>query len=297
MDLLFVVLAGNDSDPRLLGGAGGQSKFFMPFGDERVAERIIRALDSSTRCRAISIAAPPAEEHTFASQTRSPVLIAGQGVTSMESLGNAIALAHDTGVYSAGDYVLIVAGDLPLITGKAVDRFIAACEQQPPADCYVGMVPASVVADDFRAMVDREALTFRRKRCLHADVYLLRPSSISSEARHHIADIVSVRRTARTSARGFLQTLRIVLRIVGIRGLVPFAQVIAAISARGQTAGSGVVDAPSALETSVLELIEQGLGFTLHPFFIEEPVLAYGFDLEEDLAALRKYHGSPAGNR
>jgi len=57
--LVFVVLAGNDADPNLLGGAGQPSKFLMPFADDIVGDRILHALDQSHRCRAISVALPP----------------------------------------------------------------------------------------------------------------------------------------------------------------------------------------------------------------------------------------------
>ena len=47
--LIAIVLAGNDENRHILGGIGQPAKFFMPFGDERVGDRMLRAIATFLR--------------------------------------------------------------------------------------------------------------------------------------------------------------------------------------------------------------------------------------------------------
>ena len=288
-DLLFVVLAGNDSDPAILGGIGQPSKFYLPFGDELVGERIVRALDSSGRCRAIFVAAPPRSTGDAVFDARHPLHMVAPGRTRIMSLMSGVDGAESEGYYASGEYVLVVTGDLPLLTAASIDHFIAACERQLEADCYMGMVPYSAVDDEMRPLLQREGLTFRGQPCLHTDVYLVRPSSMSETAQRRFDSIMAVRRTGRTTFRGMLRAAATAMEIVGLRGLIPFAKIVTALPNVDAGRTDGLAPIPDRLETSVLELIEEGFGLRLRLVPIDEPVLGLGFDYLDDLHLLLEY--------
>jgi molybdopterin-guanine dinucleotide biosynthesis protein A len=292
--LLFVVLAGNDTDSSLLGGVGQPSKFLMQFGDELTGDRIVRALDGSRHCRAIAIALPPADCETYRPRTRHPIVLAPHGPTRLASMHSALERAGTEGLYSADEYVLVVTGDLPLLTPEAIDHFCHECGEHPEADCYMGMVPLCDIDPGLHPLVTREGLVFRGQSCLHTDIYLFRPSAMSPTAQRRFDGIMAIRRTGRTSIRGFARALRLVLEIVGMNGLRPFMRVVLSIPSVTAQPQPDVAPGPDRLERSVLELIEKGFGLRLCLVPIDEPMLALGFDYRDDLKLLSDYHGTRA---
>ncbi len=140
-DLVVTVLAGNDENPDLLGGSGQPSKFFMPFGHEMVGDRVLRAVDGLNCCKSIYLAVPlgSAKRQDFTTERR--LHLVSEGATRTESVMNTVREAERQGDYVGGDYVLVITGDLPLLSSLALDRLIEACEGADEADLYLGMIP------------------------------------------------------------------------------------------------------------------------------------------------------------
>ena len=64
-DLIVIILAGNDEKPDILGGLGAPSKFFMPFGDGLVGDRMLRAVDDLRCCKSIYVVVSPSHLGEF----------------------------------------------------------------------------------------------------------------------------------------------------------------------------------------------------------------------------------------
>ena len=233
-NLIAVVLAGNDEDPCIFGGVGQESKFFLPFGCELVGDRILRAMDRLSCCKAIYVAAPPAsgQQHTFA--TRRPLHTAPQGTTRTGSLMNALWRAQEEGHYRDGDYVLVVTGDLPLLSSSALERFIAGCREAPDADLYLGMIPAESIPEALRPAYRRDLLPFCGGSYLHSDVYLLRPDAVTPAGYKRFEEIVTIRRSDLNRLHGALRVAITLVRIVGVQGLLAFFRILAALSGRSR---------------------------------------------------------------
>jgi hypothetical protein len=211
------------------------------------------------------------------------------GQTRMRSMMNAIVVAKRRRDYHPGEFVLVVTGDLPLLSPNAIDCFVAACQGREGEDCYVGMVPHTAVAAEMYPLLVREGVEFRGQVCLHTDVYLVRPSAMSKATCDRIDDIMTVRRTGGTTLPGMLKALTLVIRIVGLRGMVPFVRVVASLPHRAAQRRSKACPGPDRLETSVVQLIERGLGLRLCFVRIDEPVLGLGIDYPDDVDRLLAY--------
>jgi hypothetical protein len=151
------------------------------------------------------------------------------------------------------------------------------------------MIPVSDVDEALYSLVEREGLVFRGQPCLHTDVYLLCPASMTEKARTRFDGIMEIRRTGRTTVGGFFRAAGLVLGIVGLRGIVPFVRVVTSIPNTGSQQAEGMLPEPDRLERSVLALIEQGFGLCLCLLPISEPTLALGFDYAGDLQLLVEY--------
>jgi CTP:molybdopterin cytidylyltransferase MocA len=299
--LVAIVLAGNDEDAGVFGGIGQTSKFFMPFGSELVGHRIIRALDGLPGCSAICVAVPPALVEAGAFTADRPLRFVLQGEMRSESMANAAREAGRLGLYPDGDHVLVVTGDLPLLEAAALERFVAACRNEPGADCYVGMIPLATVDPTLRRAYEREVLPFRGGQYLHSDVYLVRLSVLTGVYRERFEQIMTIRRAVRGSRGDILRAALLVLGLVGLRGVAPFAR---AVMGNRAARASGARDGPSDLdrvERVTLELMKDKLGLGVNLMVIEEPTLALGFDYAEELQLLESYamaaradSGSPA---
>jgi hypothetical protein len=152
------------------------------------------------------------------------------------------------------------------------------------------MVPLPAVAQGLHPLVAREGLVFRGQSCLHTDVYLLQPNAMSPASRSRFDGIMSIRRTGRTTLPGFVRAARLVIEIVGLRGLAPLVRVVAALPEVKARQGAPMSAGPDRLERSVLDLIEKGFGIRFSMIPISEPALALGFDYEDDLGLLLSYH-------
>jgi len=290
--LVVVILAGNDEDPSVLGGVGQPSKFFMAFDDERVGDRVLRAIDALGCCRAIYIAVPPAQvrRHPFASEH--PLHLVPQREVRTESLLNAIGEACAQGHYADGDHVLVVAGDLPLLSTAALERFIVACQEAQEADCYIGMIPLPTIAPTLRPVYQREIMPFRGGLYLHSDVYLLRPVSLTEVGRRRFEQIVRIRRLERDSLRDMLKAAATVLGIVGLRGALPFARMVLGWCSTSPGNEGQARSTLDRVERVALELVQQKLGPSVTLLSIDEPTLALGFDSREQFEVLIGYAGS-----
>ena len=289
--LVAVVLAGNDEDADIFGGIGQTSKFFMPFGHELVGHRIIRALDALACCKAICVGVPLTLVHECAFTAERPLRFVRQAHTRSESMMNAVREAERLGHYGHGDHVLVVTGDLPLLEPLALERFVAACRKGPGADCYVGMIPMTALDPTVRSAYQREVVPFRGGQYLHSDVYLLRPEALTGVCRERFEQIMTIRRSVQGGFRGMLRAAVVVLRMVGVRGVAPFATAV--LGPRGADDGDArrACSDLDGVERAALDLLEEKLGLRVNLVAIEEPALALGFDYAEELELLERTAG------
>jgi len=293
--LVAIVLAGNDQDPNILGGMGQPSKFFLPFGQGLVGQRILEAIEGLGRCHCSYVAAPPgrAEAHRFSAEY--PSYLVAQGVTHTESMWNALRAAEGRGHYLAGDHVLVVAGDLPLLSSAALEGFIAACESADEADLYIAMIPFSAVPQGLRPAYRKDALPFRGGPHLCANVYLLRPDAVTAVGYGRFERIMGIRRLSTYEIRSFLKIAATVTGVVGLRGLFPLIRV-------ARRLGRPTGERPRApqrpldwMETTTLDLIQKRFGPKVSLVTPPDPSLALEFDRSEQLELLLAYMDSLPG--
>jgi GTP:adenosylcobinamide-phosphate guanylyltransferase len=132
-----VVLAGGRPDPALTGSM--QPKAFAPVGGRAIVERVLGALRATPRIGRIALVGPRPLPPAVAALVNVPVEAPG------ELLANVAA-----GLAALGDDspVLAAAADIPLLTPRAVDAFLAAAEALD-ADVAYGIVPREDVVREF----------------------------------------------------------------------------------------------------------------------------------------------------
>ena len=296
-ELAVVVLAGSDQNPEILGGAGQPSKFFMPFGDGLVGHRVLRAVDGLGCCRSICIAAPPErmDEHPFS--TDHPLHLVPQGASSTQSMANGVRGAREHGDCADGDYVLIVSGDLPLLSTAALEHFMEVCAEAEDADLYLGMLPQSAVPEELRPVYDNDFIPFRGGPHMHTETYLLRPDTMGEVGRRRFEEIMTIRRLNRRTVRGAWKIARTLVSTVGLRAMLPLARILMEGSGdRGEEQGKAATS-PDVVEKATLRIVKDRLGPRANLVTVHEPGLALEFDHLEQLRVLERYaRGSDAGH-
>ena len=104
-------------------------------------------------------------------------------------------------------------------------------------------------------------------------------------------EIVKIRRSGRNNLRQVLRTGSILLRIVGFRGLFPFARTVVGLrgGAKGDQRPSR--SALDAVERIALDLIEEKFGPRVSLVTVHEPAIALEFDRDDQLKLLLEYAG------
>ncbi len=288
-DLITVILAGNDEDATLLGGVGQQSKFFMPFGDERIGGRVLRSVDELETCKAIYVALPePLTDHP-AMPARHPIHRVAQGPTQIQSMFRAVEEAEKLGDYTPGDYVLVVASDLPMLTGKALKSFIDACAKEDLVDCYLGMIPFAELDASVQPGYQIEIMTFRDEGCLHSDVWLMKPDSLTEVGRKRMDQILHIRRLKRDSIGDMLRVGILLLTIVGVQAIPGFIRTVLSLRQSGGEDDSAPRESLDAVESMAIDLIKARFGPSMRLVRVCEPGLALGVDSHEQLELLLSY--------
>lgn len=287
--LVAIVLAGNDEDPNILGGIGQRSKFFMPFDGELVGDRILRAIDGLERCAPIYLVAPRVGARKHTCSTRHLIHLVAQGETRTEGLISAVQEAQEQGHYKDDDYVLVITGDLPLLATSALERFLSLCQETEIADLYIGMVPLAAVPEMLRPAYEKDFLPFCGGLCLHTDVYLLRPGSVTQVGYKRFEEIVTIRRSNLRSFHGVLQVVLTLLRVVGLRGLLPLARIVTGLQGHARDGRPRAWSGPDAIERIALSLIEKRFSPRASLVPVSEPALALEFDCDEQLGLLVEY--------
>jgi len=287
--LVVIVLAGNDEDSTLLGGVGSQSKFCLEVGRQWVAERILDAVDGLLCCRSVYVAAPPAlvAEASFASQH--PLHLVNQGTTRTGSMLNALQEAQSRGDYSIGSHVLVLTGDLPLLSTAALEHYLAACEQAGEADCYIGMVPISALSRAQREAYMREYIPFRGGLWLHTDVYLVRPHCLTERARLRFERLMAVRRANLKRPRDVARVTAALLQTVGFAAVPVFMRFLLRWPRAARSGGRQAAGEPDLLERLALDLVHKRFGLRLALVMVDEPGLALDVDDGERLTLLSRY--------
>ena len=288
-DVVAVVLAGNDEDPRILGGVGQPSKFFMPFGGTVVGEWILRAVDGLACCRTIYLAATAKQTETQVYATQRPLLLVSQGRTPTGTLANLLEAAGERGDYSDGDHVLIVVGDLPLLSTIALERFVAACRAAEVADCYTAMIPLAAIPEELRATYHKDLMPFCGGLYLHSDVYMLRPHAVTEAGYQRFEEIIRIRRTNRRSPRDLLRAGIAIARIVGLRGLAPFVRIAVGLPPTTGPVQPQEGRSMDAMERNTIELTQRRFGPRLSIVMVDQSSLGLEFDSVAQLHELEAY--------
>ena len=209
---------------------------------------------------------------------------------------NALWRAQEEGHYRDGDYVLVVTGDLPLLSSSALERFIAGCREAPDADLYLGMIPAESIPEALRPAYRRDLLPFCGGSYLHSDVYLLRPDAVTPAGYKRFEEIVTIRRSDLNRLHGALRVAITLVRIVGVQGLLAFFRILAALSGRSRRTRRRARPEFDVVERITMGLIEKRFGPKVSFVMVQEPSLALEFDHAEQLELLAEHANHDASH-
>jgi molybdopterin-guanine dinucleotide biosynthesis protein A len=131
-----VVLAGGSPEPALAPGL--PNKAFLPIGGQPLVVRVTQALRQAASVSRILVVGPTAELAPLLGTT---VELVPQQPTLMDNVAAAVARLPDE------KRVLVIASDLPLLTGEAVEHFVARCAGV--AGCYYPIVPQAAIEARF----------------------------------------------------------------------------------------------------------------------------------------------------
>jgi molybdopterin-guanine dinucleotide biosynthesis protein A len=131
-----IVLAGGSPEPALAPGL--PNKAFLPLGGRPLVVRVTQALRQAPSVGRILVVGPTAP---LAALLDGSFDLVPEQPTLMDNV--AIAAAR----LPAGDRALVVASDLPLLTGDAVERFLARCTGD--AGCFYPIIPQTAIERAF----------------------------------------------------------------------------------------------------------------------------------------------------
>jgi hypothetical protein len=197
--------------------------------------------------------------------------------------------AEKRGDYREGDYILVVAGDLPLLTTQALEGFVEACEQEDFVDCYLGMVPFAELDAFVQPGYEIEIMSFRGEECLHSDVWLLRPDSLTDIGRKRMDQILRIRRLKRDSVIDMLRVGILLLSIVGPGAIPGFIRTVLSMRRTDGEEAESPRDALDAVENMAMDLIKARFGPDMRLVRVCEPSLALGIDSAEQMDLLLEF--------
>ncbi len=133
-----VLAAGHGSDP-VARAAGVAHKALVQVGGERVVTRVVAALRQARLVDDLVVVTAPGSPVVEVLPTAAASTVA-EGYTLLDTTQAGFAY------HSARDQLLVVTCDLPLLTGEAVDHFVAAALNTGAELCY-SMVEAAQLAN------------------------------------------------------------------------------------------------------------------------------------------------------
>lgn len=142
------VLAGGGPEPGLPDGV--PNKTFLSVAGKLLVERVVEALREVPHVGRLVVVAPPTLPARVAALCDRVVPDRGSLLANVEAAVRSL---------DGAAWVLFCAGDLPLLTGRAVARFLDACAARP-ADFYYGVVRK----EDLEARFPNARKTFVRVR-------------------------------------------------------------------------------------------------------------------------------------
>ncbi len=158
-----LVLAGGEREPGLPPDI--PNKTFLPIAGKPVVQRVVEAVRASPEIRRLVLVAPTPVPGEVAA-TCDQVLAHRGGL--LENVEAGLAVLADS------QWVLACAADLPLLTPKAVSRFLARCAQRT-ADLYYGIVKREDVESRFPG-VRKTFVRVREGSFTGSSLVLLRPA-------------------------------------------------------------------------------------------------------------------------
>lgn len=123
---LAIVLAGGQKEGLTGEEAPPVSEALIPIGDKLMIEYVVEALSHSLYIDRIVIAGPCTELENIFGHTCAQLTLVQCGDTSVDSFRRAFQAASPV-----REHILVVTGDVPLLTTPAVDDFIKTCLPLP----------------------------------------------------------------------------------------------------------------------------------------------------------------------
>ncbi len=287
-NLVAIVLAGNDHDPEILGGGHGTSKFFMEFNDGRVYDNIISAVDGLDDCQAIYIVCSPDHmDHDFS--TKHAVTLLEQGYSRSENMKIALKAAENKGQYREGDYVLLVMGDLPLLSTESIEMFISECKTAKTSDAYIGLIPAECLDPNLTEYYKQDFLPLNNGTYLHSDVYLVNPSSITELGIDRVETIMNMRRGILSLSNDVVKAGLEIAKIARFKGLLAFGKIITGLYLYNKGNPDLSNRVMGGVETEVKRMIKDFFGPEIEFVYVGCPDLGYEFDNKNQLQALQEH--------
>ncbi|MEW5761835.1 MAG: NTP transferase domain-containing protein [Bacillota bacterium] len=133
-----VVLAGSPNTGPLAGSSDAPYEALIPVAGRPMVTYVVEALLAARGVGSVTVAGPP----DLAGILPGTVRVVPGGTSLVETLGRALkAVAGE-------ERVLVVTGDVPFLTGEAVDGFLAACGDCS-ADIYYPVVSRQSIEERF----------------------------------------------------------------------------------------------------------------------------------------------------
>lgn len=135
-----VVLAGSPNNGLLQGCSSAAYEALIPIGSKVMVEYVCEALHASAHVEQVVVVGPAEQLADFLASRGVRTVPAGQTVLENVQIGMQ--------ALPAPGRVLVVTSDIPLLTGEAVDDFLAQCRDEA-VDLYYPIVPRSAVENRF----------------------------------------------------------------------------------------------------------------------------------------------------
>jgi len=188
-----VVLAGTHQNPKRL--IAGRNKAFLKVGEQVLLRYVVAALQEAENIEQIFVVGPASELHAELAGFSSSVKIIAQRGKMLTNCWAGIEASEESHrndpVMPVEDRpLLIISSDLPLVTGRAVDDFIARCarldnESDRPWAMLVGVVDEPGVKpfypDEDKPGIKRPFVELAGGRLRLANIYIGRPRNLSHQ--------------------------------------------------------------------------------------------------------------------
>jgi molybdopterin-guanine dinucleotide biosynthesis protein A len=204
-----VVLAGSPNQGQLRECSPVDNEALIPIGNRIMLDYVVAALLKANSVNRVAVVGPKAQlKNIYTDNSR--IILAEAGDSVINSLLKGIE------ALKPNNHILVVTGDIPLLSGDAVDSFVAKCTDQN-VDMYYPVVTKEINEERY-PQVKRTYIRLKEGIFTGGNIFLVNPFKVERCAEKG-NELISIRKSplALSKQIGLLFILRFLLRQLSLK--------------------------------------------------------------------------------